>query len=512
MRAGHEPVNIVIQVPLAERSQIDRLGDLPIRSSSGMTVPLRELGTFERVPEEAIVYRKDLRGVEYVVADVGGALAAPVYAMLQVEKRLDEMGYVAPDGVKPESYWLGPPPTDQVSGFEWAGEWTVTYETFRDMGAAFGVALVLIYILVVWEFGNFRIPLVIMAPIPLTLLGIIPAHWAAFELGIGGEFTATSMIGWIALAGIIVRNSILLVDFSIHEVQKGVPVAEAVIRACKTRTRPIVITALALVAGSSVIFTDPIFQGMAISLSSGVLVSTILTLIVIPLGCVAASKDLCEVAVASAPPGMNVPCAQGLETDEPQPRAAPAKATSSGKRSGALAKIGRLLMLILYALRGIFLLLFDWLKGLLTKKRGGSGPSSGPGGGNASSGPLPNALRQDEQQDAAATPRAEATSTASQTSADEPTTVNDERAAAAASAAPAPASAPRKKATGKKAQTKKAAAKRKTVGSRSSPSGTGAATKKAAPKAAKKPSRRGIRLKTDEAEGKTNDGEDGAAR
>ena len=137
------------------------------------------------------------------------------------------------------------------------------------MGAAFMVALVLIYILVVWEFGNFRIPLVIMAPIPLTLLGIIPAHFVMFELGLGGEFTATSMIGWIALAGIIVRNSILLVDFSIHEIQQGVPVAEAVIRACKTRTRPILITALALVAGSSVIITDPIFQGMAISLLSG---------------------------------------------------------------------------------------------------------------------------------------------------------------------------------------------------------------------------------------------------
>ncbi|MCF7985297.1 MAG: efflux RND transporter permease subunit, partial [Thiohalocapsa sp.] len=316
MRAGHEPIEIVIQVPLAERSQIDRLGDLPIRSNTGVTLPLRELGRFERVPEDDIVYRKDLRGIEYVVADVGGTLAAPVYAMLQVEKRIEEMGYVAPDGVKPESYWLGPPPSDRVSSYEWAGEWTVTYETFRDMGAAFGVALVLIYILVVWEFGNFRIPLVIMAPIPLTLLGIIPAHWLTFQLGLGGEFTATSMIGWIALAGIIVRNSILLVDFSIHEVQKGVPVAEAVIRSCKTRTRPIVITALALVAGSSVIFTDPIFQGMAISLSSGVLVSTLLTLIVIPLGCVAASRDLCEVAVASAPPGTVVPCAEGLADEE----------------------------------------------------------------------------------------------------------------------------------------------------------------------------------------------------
>jgi multidrug efflux pump subunit AcrB len=399
MKAGHEPVRIVVQVPLAERSQIDRLGDLPVRSNAGFTIPLRELGTFERVPEEDIIYRKDLRAVEYVVADVGGDLAAPVYAMLQVQKRLDELGYVAPDGVKPESYWLGPPPSDQVSGFEWSGEWTVTYETFRDMGAAFAVALVLIYILVVWEFGNFRIPLVIMAPIPLTLLGIIPAHWLMFQLGLGGEFTATSMIGWIALAGIIVRNSILLVDFSIHEVQKGVPVAEAVIRACKTRTRPIIITALALVAGSSVIFTDPIFQGMAISLSSGVLVSTILTLIVIPLGCVAASKDLCEVAVASAPSGTVVPCAEEL-LDPQQARAERGRGES--KLAPVLAKIGGVLMLILYAIRGIFLLLYDWIKGLVKRKFSESPPSRPPSGGGpgtpgagppSAGGPLPNALR-----------------------------------------------------------------------------------------------------------------------
>ena len=291
-RAGHEPINIVIQVPLAERSQVARLGDLPVQSQTGVTLPLRELGRFERVAEEDIIFHKDLRSVEYVVADVGGELAAPVYGMLQIQDILGR-DYVTPDGVKLDGYWLGPPPDDTISSFEWTGEWTVTFETFRDMGAAFIVALVLIYILVVWEFGNFRIPALIMAPIPLTLLGIIPMHAI-----MGAEFTATSMIGWIALAGIIVRNSILLVDFSIHEVRRGTPVAEAVIRSCKTRTRPIMITALALVAGSSVIFTDPIFQGMAISLASGVMVSTILTLIVIPLGCIKASKALCEVAAA----------------------------------------------------------------------------------------------------------------------------------------------------------------------------------------------------------------------
>ncbi|WP_456448557.1 efflux RND transporter permease subunit [Thiolapillus sp.] len=306
-RAGHEPVNIVIQVPLAERSQISRLGDLLIQSVDGVGVPLRELGEFKRVPVEPTVFNKDLRAVEYVVADVGGRLAAPVYGMMQVEDLLanwkDGKPYVTPDNITlaDHTYWTGPPPTEGQSSFKWTGEWTVTYETFRDMGAAFGAALVLIYILVVWEFGNFRIPALIMSPIPLTLLGILPMHAIFFALGLGGEFTATSMIGWIALAGIIVRNSILLVDFSIHEVQKGVSVPEAVIRACKTRTRPILITAFALVFASSVIFFDPIFQGMAISLASGVLVSTILTLVVIPLGMVSASDSLCEAAGRRCP-------------------------------------------------------------------------------------------------------------------------------------------------------------------------------------------------------------------
>jgi multidrug efflux pump subunit AcrB len=348
-RAGHEPINIVMQVPLAERSQVTRLGDLPILSQAGITVPLRELGEFERVREDDIIYRKDLRDIEYVVADVTGRLAAPIYGMLQVEDALKAKNYVASDGVAPESFWIGPPKDDRVSAFEWTGEWTVTYETFRDMGAAFAVALVLIYVLVVWEFGNFRIPALIMAPIPLTLLGIIPMHAI-----MGAEFTATSMIGWIALAGIIVRNSILLVDFSIHEVQRGVDVKEAVIRSCKTRTRPIMITALALVAGSSVIFTDPIFQGMAISLASGVMVSTILTLVVIPLGCIKAEKALCEVAnVACAQPAVvgGTPSAGG---------AAPVSSGSAGPPTGLAmgvwGKFARALTMVFYALRGIAML------------------------------------------------------------------------------------------------------------------------------------------------------------
>ena len=386
-RAGHEPVNIMIQVPLAERSEITRLGDLPIQSSTGITVPLRELGRFEQVLEDDIIFHKDLRDVEYVVADVGGKLAAPVYGMFQVQDLLQQEKYQTPDGVALDAFWLGAPPNDSTSAIEWAGEWTVTYETFRDMGAAFMVALILIYMLVVWEFGNFRIPALIMAPIPLTLLGIIPAHFIFFQMGLGGEFTATSMIGWIALAGIIVRNSILLVDFSIHEIQHGSSVVEAVIQACKTRTRPILITALALVCGSSVIFLDPIFQGMAISLASGVLVSTILTLIVIPLGCIKASKDLIEVAVATAPAGVEVPVLEDSSRKGQQPKPEkPAAAARTPLWMVVWGKLFGVISLLFYLIRGIFLMLFQLFK-KKPKPVKASPPSSGSSGSTGSAGP-----------------------------------------------------------------------------------------------------------------------------
>ncbi len=301
-----EPTYIVIQVPLVDRAQLSRLYNLPIPSQKGSTVPLAELGTFEQDWQDPVIFQKDLRPVEYVVGEPVGIFnrqthsyseSSTIYGMFDVERMLKD--YRTPDGVNlvdpancTDIYimslcdrYLGPPEIGK-SGFEWTGEWTVTYETFRDMGIAFAVAMVLIYILVVWLFGNFIVPAIIMAPIPLTLLGIIPGHWL-----LGAEFTATSMIGWIALAGIIVRNSILLVDYSIAQIHLGSSIQDAVILACKTRTRPIMITAFALVGGSSVIILDPIFQGMAISLLFGVLVSTILTLIVIPLGCISIGAD-----------------------------------------------------------------------------------------------------------------------------------------------------------------------------------------------------------------------------
>ncbi|MCV6637086.1 efflux RND transporter permease subunit [Candidatus Albibeggiatoa sp. nov. NOAA] len=366
---GLEPTYIVIQVPLHVRAQLSRLYDLPIPNNQGQVVSLAELGRFVSAPQDPIIYQKDLRPVEYVVGDSVGkyqgnneySLSAPIYGMLEVEAMLRD--YQAPDGVNlSESgcwYPLGfipmcqrylGAPTTMGSGFEWAGEWTVTYQTFRDMGLAFAVALVLIYILVVWLFGNFTVPLVIMAPIPLTLLGIVPGHML-----LGASFTATSMIGWIALAGIIVRNSILLVDYSIAELRRGVPLQDAVINACKTRTRPIIITAWALVGGGMVILYDPIFQGMAISLLFGVMVSTILTLIVIPLGCISVGE---KVLLAT---GCDEPT---IATGEPS-SASYNKSTqhmsseSSGSFLGSIfSTIGGIITMAFYIVRALFMMLW----------------------------------------------------------------------------------------------------------------------------------------------------------
>ncbi len=292
-----EPTWIVVQAPLSLRANPQAMGDLPIAVPGGVTIPLAELGHWEKIAEDPVIYHKDLRPLEYVVGDAVGRLGAPIYPMMKIDEALAD--YTTPDGQVLSGTMTGPPPANGRSGFEWAGEWTVTYETFRDMGGAFAVALVLIYMLVVGMFGNFLVPAIIMAPIPLTLLGIVPGHWVVTQLsGHSAYFTATSMIGFIALAGIIVRNSILLVDFAVEEIRNGKPVREAVLLSCKARTQPIMITAFALIGGASVILHDPIFQGMAISLMFGVFVSTVLTLLVIPLGCVSAANSMQRIAAA----------------------------------------------------------------------------------------------------------------------------------------------------------------------------------------------------------------------
>ncbi len=284
-----ESKQIIIQVPLAVRSQINRLVQLPVSNRQGQSVVLSELGYFAHELEDAPIYHKDLRPVEFVTAETVGDFAAPVYGQFEVEEIIKQSGYKTPDNVELKTFWgILDSAKENTSQFDWGGEWTVTWETFHDMGIAFIGALILIYMVIVAQFGNFILPAVIMAPIPLTLIGIMPGHWI-----MGADFSATSMIGFIALAGIIVRNSILLVDFARQcVIEEGLSVTEAVIKSCEARTRPIAITALALIGGSMVILDDPIFQGMAVSLIFGGAVSTILTLLVIPLGCISAGKAL----------------------------------------------------------------------------------------------------------------------------------------------------------------------------------------------------------------------------
>lgn len=283
-----EPTKIRLQVPLNKRSQFSYLKQLPVPSTTGLMIPLLELGRFSLEYQDDLIFHKDLMPVEFVLGEPIGRLSAPIYAMSAVEDLLEK--YETVDGETISGEYLDRPTNLNVPSFVWAGEWTITYETFRDMGLAFGVALIIIYMLVVYQFGNFIVPSVIMAPIPLTLLGIIPGHWL-----LNADFTATSMIGWIALSGIIVRNSILLVDFTVQDYAKGVPFFEAVVNSCGARTRPILITALTLVGGSALILFDPIFQGMAISLLFGVMISTLLTLIVIPLGTLSVGEKHCKV-------------------------------------------------------------------------------------------------------------------------------------------------------------------------------------------------------------------------
>jgi multidrug efflux pump subunit AcrB len=274
------PVQIVLRLPLAQRTGLEHIGEIGLRTSKGGMVQLSELLTVEQTVQDKAIYHKNQKPVVYVTADVGGPGAekaeSPVYGVLGVGKKLED--YRPIEGYRVEQYYATQPWSEDKIAMKWDGEWHITYETFRDMGIAFAVAMLLIYLLIVGQFQSFLTPLIIMAPIPLTLIGILPGHWLTESY-----FTATSMIGFIALAGIIVRNSILLVDFIQLQERAGVPVLEAVIKAGAIRTRPILLTAAALMVGAFVIILDPIFQGLAVSLLFGVGASTLLTLLVIPL-------------------------------------------------------------------------------------------------------------------------------------------------------------------------------------------------------------------------------------
>ena len=275
---GRDPIALQIARDKGDRVMDERFLTTPIPAN---VLPgakgVVELGDVVKISAEKSsfpVFRHNGRDAEMVTGELAGAFEAPLYGMLAVQAALDKMDW--PEGGKPVISMHGQPSDESTPTLLWDGEWEVTYVTFRDMGAAFGIALLGIYILVVAQFGSFRLPLVILTPIPLTFLGIMLGHWI-----FGAPFSATSMIGFIALAGIIVRNSILLVDF-IRSSGTGLTTVDVLIEAGAIRFKPILLTAIAAMIGAVVILSDPIFQGLAISLLFGLLSSTLLTVLVIP--------------------------------------------------------------------------------------------------------------------------------------------------------------------------------------------------------------------------------------
>jgi multidrug efflux pump subunit AcrB len=265
----------MVEVDRADRSSEQGLENIRLPGADGAMVSLRELLIVEHKTIEPSIYHKNLRRVVYVTGDVAGAEESPVYAIMKMNKDLDHL--TLPAGYTLARYNASMPESTDHYSMKWDGEWHITIEVFRDMGLAFAAVLILIYVLVVGWFRSFIVPLIIMAPIPLTLVGIMPAHAM-----LGAFFTATSMIGFIAGAGIIVRNSIILVDFIELRIRQGMPLAQAVIDAGAVRFRPMLLTAAAVVVGASVILSDPIFQGLALSLIAGAVASTFLSWPTIP--------------------------------------------------------------------------------------------------------------------------------------------------------------------------------------------------------------------------------------
>jgi len=271
-----EDVPIVLRLPPAKRSRVESLRQIKVTGRRGNLVPLAEVVRVMEETAEKSIYHKNLMPVVYVTADVAGEVESPVYAILTIDKVLDTL--TMPGGYRMERHVASQPFTDQKYSMKWDGEWHITYEVFRDLGLAFAVVLVLIYILVVGWFQSFRTPITIMAAIPFSLVGIIPAHGL-----MGAFFTATSMIGFIAGAGIVVRNSIILVDFVELRLAQGMPLDQAVIDAGAVRFRPMMLTAAAVIVGASVILFDPIFQGLAISLMAGEVASLLLSRSTVPI-------------------------------------------------------------------------------------------------------------------------------------------------------------------------------------------------------------------------------------
>ena len=276
VRDGYQkyPVPVRLELPVADKSELDSLLMLRVAGHEGNLVPLTEIVTVRNSQWEQTIYHKDLLPVVFVTGDMAGRFDSPLYGMFDMVASLSETEI---NGESIEQSFISQPDDPYRYSVKWDGEWQITYETFRDMGIAYSVGLILIYLLVVAQFRSYAVPLIIMAPIPLTIIGVMPGHAL-----LGAQFTATSMIGMIALAGIIVRNSILLVDFVNQEVAAGMEFQEAVIRAGAVRAKPIALTAFAAMLGAFFILDDPIFNGLAVTLIFGILVSTLLTLVVIP--------------------------------------------------------------------------------------------------------------------------------------------------------------------------------------------------------------------------------------
>ncbi len=277
------PVPIRIEFAVADKTDIASLSSLKVRADlreningkAGALVSLTDVITIEHSTREQAIYHKDLLPVVFVTGDLAGKLDSPLYGMFDIAAQLGEQVQTAAGPLT--QYFFAQPENPYDYSLKWDGEWQITFETFRDMGIAYGVGIILIYLLVVAQFRSYLVPLIIMAPIPLTIIGVMPGHAL-----LGEQYTATSMIGMIALMGIIVRNSILLVDFIQQQVAAGMALEEAVLRAGAVRAKPIVLTGLAAMLGALFILDDPIFSGLAISLIFGILISTLLTLVVIP--------------------------------------------------------------------------------------------------------------------------------------------------------------------------------------------------------------------------------------
>jgi len=274
--AEKEDAVILLRLSRNERSSVEDLKQIKVVGRGGNLVPLGQLVRVEQMIANKSIYHKNLMPVVYVTGDVAGQEESPLYAILKMNKLLDQLKLS--EGYRLERYVSEQPFSALRYAMKWDGEWHISYEVFRDLGLAFAAVLVLIYILVVGWFQSFKTPVTIMAAIPFSLVGILPAHAL-----MGAFFTATSMIGFIAGAGIVVRNSIILVDFIELRLKQGMPLADAVVDAGAVRFRPMMLTAAAVIVGSSVILFDPIFQGLALSLMAGEVASLFLSRMTVPI-------------------------------------------------------------------------------------------------------------------------------------------------------------------------------------------------------------------------------------